>query len=390
MEVRLPIPKNWQDFEMICHKLWKDIWSSPNAQRNGRQGQPQAGVDIFGMAVYLTDGYAGVQCKDRDSQLGQKLTVRELEAECMKATSFVPSLQEFTMATTAPREKDVQERARVLTQQMSFGFPVNVWSWEDIEEEIRCRPLLINAYFTGVVYAPPELTRVSLSVLSQTQQCAAFFSRPEIGRRIPRGLKRYLVPLIYELSENAFRHGGATRFDIVCEDSAIHFEDDGIEFNPLSGLDPTKTTLRGHVGSMVLKVFLEKNKGNIVPIYSRSYSRIASAPRDKNRLSFQFSTPTWKVAIPSSAHVSIDLATACNRSTAAQAAASLPIPSGQKEVTLVINGMSSVSAMLEFFDCLLRRLGTDVRLIAYVPMAIEYLSVIAEWFPPEKLLLLPR
>ncbi len=39
MDYRLPIPRNWQDFESICHQLWKEIWNDPNAQKNGRQGQ---------------------------------------------------------------------------------------------------------------------------------------------------------------------------------------------------------------------------------------------------------------------------------------------------------------------------------------------------------------
>lgn len=43
-----PPPKNWQDFESLCHDLWKEIWKDPNAQKNGRSGQEQHGVDVFG------------------------------------------------------------------------------------------------------------------------------------------------------------------------------------------------------------------------------------------------------------------------------------------------------------------------------------------------------
>jgi hypothetical protein len=43
-------PENWQDFEKLCKKLWGEIWDcSDTIQRNGRSGQNQNGVDIFGL-----------------------------------------------------------------------------------------------------------------------------------------------------------------------------------------------------------------------------------------------------------------------------------------------------------------------------------------------------
>ena len=44
----IPKPENWQDFERQCHVLFQCIWGDPHAQLNGRRGQPQHGVDIFG------------------------------------------------------------------------------------------------------------------------------------------------------------------------------------------------------------------------------------------------------------------------------------------------------------------------------------------------------
>jgi hypothetical protein len=35
-------------FESLCLDLWKDIWQDSGAQNNGRRGQKQDGVDIFG------------------------------------------------------------------------------------------------------------------------------------------------------------------------------------------------------------------------------------------------------------------------------------------------------------------------------------------------------
>jgi hypothetical protein len=114
MEVRLPIPKNWQDFEMLCFQLWKDIWADPNAQRNGRQGQPQHGVDIWGMPAYRSK-YAGVQCKDKDSRLGKELSPDELESECAKAQDFAPTIRLLMIIfRTASEERTRIDEARVV------------------------------------------------------------------------------------------------------------------------------------------------------------------------------------------------------------------------------------------------------------------------------------
>ncbi len=45
----LPKPQNWQDFETLCKKLWGEIWDCPEIKKNGRQGQSQNGVDVYGM-----------------------------------------------------------------------------------------------------------------------------------------------------------------------------------------------------------------------------------------------------------------------------------------------------------------------------------------------------
>ena len=115
MEGRLPIPKNWQDFENVCHRLWAEIWNDVNAQKNGRKGQPQNGVDIFGKPLY-SKSYDGVQCKDKDNRLGSILTENELEQESKKVKGFTPRISSFTLATTSPRDQQMQEFCRKVNE----------------------------------------------------------------------------------------------------------------------------------------------------------------------------------------------------------------------------------------------------------------------------------
>jgi hypothetical protein len=102
-------PNNPTVFESLCLDLWREIWDDPSAQKNGRSGQPQAGVDVFGQRQ---GKWEGVQCKQKDGLLRSKVTVKEFEAEVEAAKQFNPPLANFILATTGPRDAKVQERAR--------------------------------------------------------------------------------------------------------------------------------------------------------------------------------------------------------------------------------------------------------------------------------------
>ena len=84
-------PNDPTAFESLCLDLWRDIWHDSNAQKNGRSGQPQAGVDVFGQHE---GKWVGVQCKQKDGLLWSKVTVKELEAEVEAAKQFNPPLAE--------------------------------------------------------------------------------------------------------------------------------------------------------------------------------------------------------------------------------------------------------------------------------------------------------
>ena len=57
-------PTNWQDFESLCKKLWGEIWNCPEIVKNGRNGQKQKGVDVYGIPSHEQQ-YYGIQCKGK-------------------------------------------------------------------------------------------------------------------------------------------------------------------------------------------------------------------------------------------------------------------------------------------------------------------------------------
>src|SRR5262249_16566260 len=137
-DFRLPPPAKWQDFEDLCADLWRRIWQDPNTQRNGRQGQPQNGVDVFGRPNEGAS-WAGGQCKGKNEGLGSGLTEAEVVAEVAKAKHFEPKLSAFTIVSTGPRDATLQTRARQLTDEhAAIGlFSVHVWCWSDVLERLN-------------------------------------------------------------------------------------------------------------------------------------------------------------------------------------------------------------------------------------------------------------
>ena len=142
-------PKDWASFEDLCHALFKKVWEDPIAQKNGRRGQPQCGVDVFGSFNVDRSSYCGVQCKGKDTNYGSKATHDELVAEIAKAEKFNPALEHWIFATTAPVDGRLQELARVQsTQRNKHGlFVVDVLGWEEIQALMAGHPNVIEEFY---------------------------------------------------------------------------------------------------------------------------------------------------------------------------------------------------------------------------------------------------
>ena len=111
-------PKNWQDFELLCYHLWSAKFKSDNISRNGRQGQNQQGIDIYGN---LLDGKGifGIQCKGKDNFNNSQITEEEINTELQKALNFHPSLSLIIFATTSKRDAKIQEYVRLKSEEYS-------------------------------------------------------------------------------------------------------------------------------------------------------------------------------------------------------------------------------------------------------------------------------
>lgn len=130
-------PEYWEDFEDLCKKLWGEIWQCPEIKKNGRKGQVQKGVDIYGI-IQNTNEIVGIQCKGKDEYSHAQLTKKEIELEIEKAKTFMPPLSKFYFATTSNKDSAIEEYIRIKDEENKAEglFEVHLFSWEDIVEMI--------------------------------------------------------------------------------------------------------------------------------------------------------------------------------------------------------------------------------------------------------------
>lgn len=145
-------PENWQDFESLCKKLWGEIWAIPNKiKKNGRLGQEQAGVDVYGIPKG-EEKYWGIQAKGKDDYSKAKLTETEIYTEIEKAKKFKPNLGVYIIASTTNKDARIEEFIRIkdLENQEAGSFEILLFCWEDIVDLLEENKDTYNWYLTGI------------------------------------------------------------------------------------------------------------------------------------------------------------------------------------------------------------------------------------------------
>lgn len=128
----IPLPKAWDEFEEITLSATRLRWGFLDFFRNGRRGQRQDGVDIFGTP---RAGYhVGIQCKNTVGGI----SLPDVLTAVNNAASFKPPLAVLYIATTAEHDGRLQEKVRNLSDQRraSGEFAVEILFWSDISGDL--------------------------------------------------------------------------------------------------------------------------------------------------------------------------------------------------------------------------------------------------------------
>jgi hypothetical protein len=137
-------PKDWQAFERLTRDLFARITGDVHMDFNGRNGQPQAGVDVSGVDQ-RTRVQVGIQCRGRgDGSVWTKsrLTAKELGEEAAKARGFYPKLDIFVVVTTGPNDVQLKKAAAEISVRnvRLGGFEVQVHGWDWLEGRLSEHP----------------------------------------------------------------------------------------------------------------------------------------------------------------------------------------------------------------------------------------------------------
>ncbi len=150
--VNIHPPKNWQDFETLCLKLFGEIWKIPHEiEFNSDNAQGQNGVDIYGP---VNDGlnYNGIQCKNKKLNLingsPNRITIKDIQAEIDKAKDFQPTLSKLIIATSLPKDQKIEEYVRTTSvENIKNGlFSIQICFWEFFERKLSEFPEVYNWY----------------------------------------------------------------------------------------------------------------------------------------------------------------------------------------------------------------------------------------------------
>jgi len=128
---RLPPPEGAVEFEKMVVEAAKIRWKNVGFVLNGRSGQKQNGVDIFGTNIQVSG--VGIQCKNTIHNLTKSLLVNEIE----QAKYFNPPLKELYFATTLPHDVNIQETVRFLSKEsVREGlFSISILFWGDLTKD---------------------------------------------------------------------------------------------------------------------------------------------------------------------------------------------------------------------------------------------------------------
>lgn len=144
---KLPMPKSWDEFEDIVADIIVILWDDRFIVRNGRTGQSQNGIDIYGKPDYFKGKYAGVQCKDK------KVNIKEIKEEIQKAEGFKPELAEMVFAIGSERDAKLQEEIRIIdSERISKNeFGIKILFWKDICLRLAGNFDLMNKHFSQFI-----------------------------------------------------------------------------------------------------------------------------------------------------------------------------------------------------------------------------------------------
>lgn len=132
IRTRHNLPKNEDDFEILCMKLLRRKWNAPGLVQYGKRGERQHGIDLIDTGGQCPARAA--QCKLHEPHKAISPTEIQDEVEKAKGTPF--KLEVYAIATTAkPSTPAHRKIVEINEKHLAEGsFRVELYHWREIED----------------------------------------------------------------------------------------------------------------------------------------------------------------------------------------------------------------------------------------------------------------
>lgn len=152
-----PVPESDNTFEeMVCDACSIE-WNDNTTQRNGRNGQLQNGLDVFGYPNGPKRRCRGAQAKLRAK--GKKLTKKEIDNEIIKAQTSPLNPEELIIVTSTCRDVVLQAYVDQISreQAQNNNFSVKIWFWDDLLERLLVERRFLLKYYKDILSSVTNL-----------------------------------------------------------------------------------------------------------------------------------------------------------------------------------------------------------------------------------------
>lgn len=160
-EMRIPVPQSPYEFESICLDYIQSNYPYSNAQRYGRQGQNQHGIDIYGRNFEML-----VQCKNcyvsattNASQQAKRL-IQKIAIDYNNAKQYFPNCKQFIIMTTFDRDVGIQNNVATLGNNVSILF------WDDIVDFLYEHLDILKKYYPLLFTYNSPVSQIDIQTLN--------------------------------------------------------------------------------------------------------------------------------------------------------------------------------------------------------------------------------
>lgn len=145
--MHLPKTKSSEEFEHMCRDILDNKFKS-RFEIYGRNGQCQHGIDIYIYNKNSNNYYIVAQCKNYLNENSGDQLIKNIkkDIDASNQLPFYSKINKFIAMTSMDSDNKVQNEILSIKK----NFDIEVWFWENIQEEICSNNYLLEKYYSKI------------------------------------------------------------------------------------------------------------------------------------------------------------------------------------------------------------------------------------------------